>query len=165
MTNKQTPMNHADERLEYLKDAYAIYSNHINSMFNFYLVAGGLVANAYVQLLNPALGLPTFVKLIIAGLGFLLSCLFLLIHLRSREILDTIESALKAEERRIFGNRPGFLISLPQRKWSIKKHSILFPAVYVVFILAFGAMTLLPSPQAPREAEEVEQSLTTERAQ
>jgi predicted Kef-type K+ transport protein len=129
-------------RLEYLRDVYGIYSGHINSMFNFYLLVAALIAGAYVQTFDPDFALPRYVSLSVGTLGLLLSLIFLGVHFRSRTILDTVETALRVEEAVLFPTGRGFLISVPESPLGLK---FLFPAAYGVFIVAFICMAIFPT--------------------
>jgi hypothetical protein len=76
-----------NERLSYLLDVYKLYHGHINTMFNYFLLLAGLIANGYINSLpkNPASTvLPSSIGLFGAAMSFG----SFLIHHKSRLLLD-----------------------------------------------------------------------------
>ena len=71
-----------NQRLSYLLEVYKLYQGHINTMFNYFLLASGLLANAYLQVLQKEAVLSACV----AFVGASISVLSLLVHIRSRRI-------------------------------------------------------------------------------
>ena len=125
------------ERLKYLTEVYKLYHGHINTMFNYFLIVIGLIANAYVQaLLNEKIELAHLAAMI-AFIGALVSIIALKIHQRSRQFLDTIEAALTVEETQLFRAEPGFLISIPTPASPLARHKGQFLAMYWIAILSF----------------------------
>lgn len=136
-TNKNPEKN---ERLSYLLDVYKLYHGHINTMFNYFLIISGLFANAYIQSLYKQADFCKALPLFIALFGALMAAVSLLIHLRSRDMLDTIESGLKREEDKLFPNKDGFLNASPTRTSRFLRHKYQFPFTYLAFIAGFLAM-------------------------
>lgn len=127
-------------RLEYLRDCYSLCAGHINTMFNYYMIAAALAANAYIQALNPELQLPRSVPFWIAMAGLALSLIFFLVHMRSRMMIDTVETLLEVEEVSLFPYG-GPLKILPKPViW--RRHKFLVPAAYTVFLGGFVLMSL-----------------------
>lgn len=131
---------HNKERLAYLVDVYKVYQVHINSMFNYFIVLAGLIANAYIQSLSRQADISWVVSAAIAIFGAVMSLVALAIHLRSRQLLEAIESGLVAEEDKLFSGSVGFLnIQRVPRKWFLR-HKIQFPIAYLLFTTAFVSM-------------------------
>src|SRR5215469_10759837 len=102
-----------NQRLSYLLEVYKLYQGHINTMFNYFLLASGLLANAYLQVIQREVILSAFV----AFVGALISVLSLLVHIRSREVLDVIERGLRVQEETLFSaDNPGFLLTRAKHK-------------------------------------------------
>ena len=132
-----------NQRLSYLLDVYKLYQSHINTMFNYFLLTSGLLANAYIQVLQKQVVL----SVSIAVFGILMALMSLFIHIRSRELLDTIEAGLKVEERNLFStDTPGFLIARPKHPQWFRGHKHQF-SFYVrgcrIWILRHGDLRSL----------------------
>lgn len=136
-----------EQRLSYLRDLYGFCANHINTMFNFYMVAAALVGNAYIQTLNPEWGLLNKVPVTIAGMGLLLSIIFALVHLRSRMMIDGLEDAMKREETTLFPEGGPLTTLRHPAFW--RRHVFLFPAAYCLFGISFLAMALYAWGHSP----------------
>jgi len=95
-----------NQRLSYLLDVYKLYQGHINTMFNYFLLTSGLLANAYIQVLQKQ----AVLSVCVAAFGALMALMSLFIHIRSRELLERIENGLEVEARNLFSNDQGFLI-------------------------------------------------------
>jgi hypothetical protein len=154
------PPPEKNERLSYLLDMYKLYHGHINTMFNYFLILSGLIANAYIQSMLKTAHISRALSASIAAFGALMSIVSLLIHLRSRTMMDIIERGLKAEEEVVFLPRnyqslsrndqariyKGFLTedSYTWRLW-YQRHKYQFPITYWAFVLAFAAMAVYAS--------------------
>ena len=132
----------ADENqrsVSYLLDVYKLYQGHINTMFNFFLLISGLLANAYIQVLQKQ----AVLGLLVACFGVLMSILSCLIHIRSRELLDVIEAGLEVQERTLFSaDRPGFLTARPKHKSPFRRYKYQFPFMHMIVVYAFLAMSI-----------------------
>ncbi len=136
-----------DDRRDYLMDMYKLYHGHINSMLNYFLIVTGLIINAYVQCLaNKDLG--WYAGSLTASLGAFLALVFFLVHMRSRDLLETIENGLRSEELLLFEKGGGFLNAPVTRKYWFNRHKYQFPIAYGAFGLAFLGMALFASPLA-----------------
>ncbi len=140
-----------DLRVSYLKDCYGFYIQHINSMFNFFLVATGLFANAYVLLLSKDYGIADGAKSAMCWFAALVCLIFLLIHLGTRRDLDAVESALRHHEKTLFAGSQGFLTA-GKRKPILMRLKYLFPAAYLSFFLAFTLVALWQNPPSIPES-------------
>ena len=128
-----------NQRLSYLLDVYKLYQSHINTMFNYFLLTSGLLANAYIQVLQKQVVLSVSV----AVFGALMALMSLFIHIRSRELLDTIEAGLTVEERNLFStDTPGFLIARPKHPQWFRGHKHQFRFMYGVVVFGFFAMAI-----------------------
>ena len=125
-----------NERLSYLLDVYKLYHGHINTMFNYFLVISGLIVNGYIQA-SQKLDTGPSIATGIALFGALMSLISLLIHIRSRDMLDTIETGLEREENLLFPRQDGFLNAAPTRARWYYRHRYQFPAMYLSFIAGF----------------------------
>ena len=125
-----------NERLGYLLDVFKLYHGHINTMFNYFLIISGLIVNGYIQALQKV-DTGISVATGIALFGALMSGISLLIHVRSRDMLDTIETGLKREEDALFPSHDGFLNASPTRTQWYFRHKYQFPAMYWSFVIAF----------------------------
>ena len=127
------------QSLIYLLDVYKMYQGHINTMFNFFLLISGLLANAYIQVLQKQ----AVLGLLVAVFGVLMSILSCLIHSRSRELLDVIEAGLEIQERALFSaDRPGFLTARPKHKSPFRRYKYQFPLMHMIVIFGFLAMSV-----------------------
>jgi hypothetical protein len=125
--------------LSYLLDVYKLYQGHINTMFNFFLLTSGLLANAYIQVLQKK----AVLGLLVAGFGVLMSILSCLIHTRSRELLEVIEAGLRVQERSLFtADSPGFLTAREKHKSPFRRHKYQFPFMHILVICGFLAMSI-----------------------
>lgn len=136
-----------NEKLAYLLDVYKLYHGHINTMFNYFLVTTGFLTNAYIQALINADKIQPRITMTIASISGLLSLVALLVHLKCRRMLDTIETGLRREEEVIFSpGESGFLkasIGSPKlfNPWYMR-HKYQFPFMYTLVTLAFFAGAL-----------------------
>jgi hypothetical protein len=137
-----TPKPEKNERLSYLLEVYKLYHGHINVMFNYFLVLSGLIANAYIQSMLKTADISRALSASIAAFGALLAFISLLIHIRSRDMLDTIECGLRREENALFPERNGFLNAAPSRAHWLFRHKYQFPITYCAFVLAFVGMAI-----------------------
>jgi hypothetical protein len=126
-------------RLTYLMDQYKLYHGHINTMFNYFLLLSGLILNAFIQSIQKQADINPIVSICIALFGAFTSFIALLIHIRSRDMLDTIEDGLKREELVIFQTGSGVLNKYPTRGF-LFRHKYQFRITYWSFIIAFLAM-------------------------
>lgn len=125
--------------LNYLLDVYKLYQGHINTMFNFFLLTSGLLANAYIQVLQKQ----AVLGLLVAGFGVLMSIMSCLIHIRSRELLDVIEAGLEVQERTLFSaDSPGFLTARPKHRSPFRRYKYQFPCMHMIVISGFLAMSI-----------------------
>jgi hypothetical protein len=131
-----------NERITYLMDIYKLYHGHINTMFNYFLVIAGLIANAFIQALQRPGHMGWSLSAAVACFGVIISMLCLLIHLRSRDMIDVIEEGLGREERLLFPNGGGFLTIAPPRRGPLFRHKYQFPAMYLLVAVAFLLMAL-----------------------
>src|SRR5208283_5152788 len=128
-----------NQRLSYLLDVYKLYQGHINTMFNYFLLTSGLLANAYIQVLQKQASLGIYV----AFFGALLSVISLCVHIRSRELLDVIEAGLKAQEKHLFSvDQPGFLTARRKHSQWFRRHKWQFPVLYGVVVFGFVSMMI-----------------------
>jgi hypothetical protein len=128
-----------NQRLTYLLDLYKLYQTHINTMFNYFLLVSGLLANAYIQILQKQAILGGGV----AGFGVLMSVMALLVHIRSREILDGIEAGLRIKERDLFAaDSPGFITGRSKHWWWHRRHRYQFRFIYGSVAVAFLIMAV-----------------------
>jgi hypothetical protein len=124
--------------LSYLLDVYKLYQGHINTMFNFFLLTSGLLANAYIQVLQKQ----AVLGLLVACFGVLMSVLSCLIHMRSRELLDVIEAGLEVQERTLFTpESPGFLTARQKHKSPFRRYKYQLPFMHLLVICGFLAMS------------------------
>ena len=138
MPGDRTTADENQRSLSYLLDVYKLYQGHINTMFNFFLLISGLLANAYIQVLQKEASL----GLCVAGFGVLMSIISCLIHIRSRELLDVIEAGLEVQERSLFSaDRPGFLTARPKHKSPFRRYKYQFPLMHMIVIFGFLAMS------------------------
>src|SRR5437660_4587258 len=122
--------------LSYLLDVYKLYQGHINTMFNFFLLTSGLLANAYIQVLQKQ----AVLGLVVACFGVLMSILSCFIHMRSRELLEVIEAGLRVQERSLFtAESPGFLTARQKHKSPFRRHKYQFPLMHVIVVYGFVA--------------------------
>lgn len=140
------PIEEDAERVAYLQSMYSLYHGHINGMFNFFLVVAGLVGNAFILSYSSDYNIGIKAPFFIALLGLLLSIVFLLIHIRSRQLLDTIEAGLRTQESRIFGAGNGFLNYPRGSSFFLLRHKYQFPIAYSLFAIAFVAAALFAWP-------------------
>lgn len=140
------PSEEDTERVAYLQSMYSLYHGHINGTFNFFLVAAGLVGNAFILSYSSDYRIPIKAPFFIASLGILLSIVFLLMHIRSRQLLDTIESGLRTQENRIFGSGAGFLNYPSGSSCFMLRHKYQFPIAYSMFAIAFIGAGLFAWP-------------------
>jgi hypothetical protein len=126
-------------RLEYLMDQYKLYHGHINLMFNYFLLLAGLILNGFIQSLQKQADISPVISLCIALFGALMSIISLFIHIRSRDMVYTIEDGLKIEELNIFPPGSGVLNKYPHRSF-LFRHRYQFPITYISFVAAFLAM-------------------------
>ncbi|WP_161914604.1 hypothetical protein [Methylosinus sp. C49] len=132
-------MTEDNKRLSYLIDIYKLYQVHVNTMFNYFMVLCGLIINAYIQSMqNPQLR--SVVAPFISGFGAFIAVVSLLIYLRSRQMLDTIEARMSKEEIVLFGEGEGFLNARSMKPRWFLRHWHQFIAIYTSFILAFLSM-------------------------
>jgi hypothetical protein len=131
-----------NEQLSYLLDVYKLYHGHINTMFNYFMIIAGLTGNAYINSLPKKPGGDTNLAIWIALFGALISLVSLLVHIRSRDMLDTIESGLRREEDKLFPDKDGFLNAAPTRTWFLFRHKYQFPITYWAFVIGFVGMAL-----------------------
>ena len=116
-----------NERLSYLLDVYKLYHGHINTMFNYFLIISGLIGNACIQAMQKKTCETESLPIWIALFGALMSVVSLLIHLRSRDMLDTIEAGLKREEDKLFPNSDGFLNARAAARILVSKAQVSVP--------------------------------------
>ncbi|WP_237152311.1 hypothetical protein [Oryzibacter oryziterrae] len=83
------------ERLKYLNEAYKTYITHINSMFNYSILVLSILCNGLINSLSDDRLNSTIAPAVIATVSFMVSVIFWLIHLKGRQLLDTIEALLK----------------------------------------------------------------------
>jgi hypothetical protein len=142
---RQLPNPEKNERLSYLLEVYKLYHGHINTMFNYFLILVGLIANGYIQSLQKSgsfgRGLPTAV----ATFGVIASVICFLIHIRSRDLIDITERGLAREEHLLFSDQGGFLIVTPRHRSPPFRHKYQFPAMYLIVAFAFLLMALYPA--------------------
>ena len=134
------PRSTVDEdkaRLGYLMDMYKLYHGHINTMFNYFLILAGLIGNAFIVSIQKNEIIANAVPTAIAVIGFLISAITWLIHLRSRALLDTLEARLRAEENVMFHNNAGFLTVPFGTGPFYRRHKYQFQALYAIFCFAF----------------------------
>jgi hypothetical protein len=125
-------------RLSYLLDVYKLYQGHINTMFNYFLLTSGLLANAYIQVLQKQ----AVLSVCVAAFGALMALMSLFIHIRSRELLEKIEDGLELEERNLFSNDQGFLIGRAKHTHWFRRHKYQFRFMYGVVVFGFLAMAI-----------------------
>jgi hypothetical protein len=130
-----------NRRLSYLLDVYKLYQVHVNTMFNYFMILSGLIANAYIQSMQSQ-ALKTTMAPYIAGFGGFIAVVSLLVYLRSRQMLDTIEFGMLKEERCIFDDGDGFLSANSMKPRWFMRHWHQFIAVYIAFIMAFSGMCI-----------------------
>lgn len=121
-------------------------------MFNFFLVATGLFANAFVLVLSKDFDLTDGAKSAMCWFAALVCLIFLLIHLGTRRDLDAVETALRHEEKTLFAGSQGFLITPVKKKRFFMRLKFLFPAAYISFFLAFTLVALWQNPPSFFEA-------------
>ena len=85
---------------------------------------------------------PVLVNGRMALFGAFMSIVSLLIHLRSRVMLDTIGAGLKREEHKLFPNGDGFLNFRQPRAFWFQRHKYQFPLTYLAFALVFIGMAV-----------------------
>jgi hypothetical protein len=126
----------AKERRSYLVEMYKLYQAHINTMFNYFLILSGLIANACIISLQQA-GTSKMIPAAIGAFGFITSIVSFFVHLRSRELLDIIEDGLKREEGCLFAPETGFLNVSRHKRWKISRHRFQFRVIYILFAIGF----------------------------
>ncbi len=130
----------AKQRLSYLLELYKLFDGHANAAFNYFLILSGLFANAYTTSLSRPLEINRIIPVGIAILGAGASLVAYLAHVRSRDMLDTIERGLRSIEQKIFEENSGFLNAcVAQRPWYYR-YKYLFRVAYGTFVVAFLAM-------------------------
>lgn len=133
-----------NEKLAYLLDVYKLYHGHINTMFNFFLVMTGFLTNAYIQALINSGKIQPRVTVTIASISGILSLVSLLVHLKCRRMLDTIEAGLLREEEVIFSPSESGFLKAPTgspklfNPWYMR-HKYQFPFMYLLVTFAFFA--------------------------
>jgi tellurite resistance protein TehA-like permease len=137
---RETEEEARKQRLNYLLEIYKLYLGHINTMFNYFLIIAGLIATAYVQSMNAATQIDKAVPSSISLFGAFISYIALRIHIRSRDMLDQIESGLRREEEAIFQPGGGFLMAELPRRGPLGRHKYQFRATYWAFVFAFLVM-------------------------
>ncbi|MGA8193016.1 MAG: hypothetical protein WB902_06580 [Acetobacteraceae bacterium] len=128
------------DRVTYLLETYKLYHGHINTMFNYFLVLAALIANAYIQSMQKQAAISSNVSTSIAVFEALISWVALLIHKRSRALLDTIETGLGREEDILFPNGTGFLNVDVGYRPPLARHRYQFPFTYWAFVIGFMIM-------------------------
>lgn len=109
-------------------------------MFNYFLVLAALIANAYIQSMQKQAAISSNVSTSIAVFEALISWVALLIHKRSRALLDTIETGLRREEDILFPNGTGFLNVDVGYRPPLARHRYQFPFTYWAFVIGFMIM-------------------------
>jgi hypothetical protein len=135
--------NKDNDKRTYLLEIYKAHVTHINTMFNFFLVAAGLIGNAYIQSFLKTIQISPYVSVCIAMLGTIFSLMFFLIDQRSREMLNIVGNSLSIQEDKLFTEGDGFYKILnKQRKPWFLRHRYQFPLTYLAFMLVFGLATV-----------------------
>jgi DMSO reductase anchor subunit len=127
----------AKERRTYLLEVYKLYHGHINTMFNFFLIVSGLIGNACILSLQRQAAINRLIPAAIGILGALTSLVLLLVHIRSREMIDVIERSLEKEEKLLFEVNGGFFLADQHPKRWFLRHRYQFRIIYVGFIGMF----------------------------
>ena len=128
-----------NQRLSYLLDVYKLYQGHINTMFNYFLLASGLFANALIQIWRKE----PVLSACVAAFAGLMSLLSLFVHIRSRELLDVIETGLRAQEDNLFSkDNPGFLTARRKHRRWFRRHKWQFRVLYALVVLGFFTMAI-----------------------
>lgn len=130
------------ERLAYLRDLIGTYTEHVNNMMNYFLVAAGLVLNACVQSFASGLAIDPLARSGLAGVGVLLSLIFLGIHLRSYDLLRDLEAQAALAEPEIFPPGTGVFQEALRRKGMLRM-KWLFPTAYTIFAVTFLIIALV----------------------
>ena len=124
------------ERLTYLIEMYKLYHGHINTMFNFFIILSGLIANACIISLQRQAAINKLVPASIGIFGFVISLVLLLVHRRSRELIDLLEKGLEQEENSLFGIDRGF-VNVHHRRFWFSRHRYQFRIIYCAFMVGF----------------------------
>jgi hypothetical protein len=114
------------QRVAYLVEVYKLYHGHINTQFNYFLIIAGLLFTAYVQSMSATAAISKAVPVSVAFFGAFMSFIGLRIHIRSRDMLDTIECGLSREEEVMFEKGGGFLTAPTPRRWLLGRHKTQF---------------------------------------
>ncbi len=131
-------------QFEYLVDMYKIFHGNINTMFNYFVLLSGLIINAFVQSMQKQAVINRKVSASIAAFGAIMSVISLLIHIRSSDMLYTLENGLLQEEKNLFPTGGGVFLSHRKRSWFLR-YKYLFPITYGCFIIAFAMMSVYAS--------------------
>lgn len=137
-------------RADYLLRNYGFYTSHMNQVFSFYLVAMGLIANAFVQALLKTSEMEPWGARSIAFGGALISMCFCMLHARSNVIAGLLDDELRRVEFVL-----GEIHFQRNRKGSRgAKNKHLFLALYFAFSVGFfaaGLELVTPSLAKPTE--------------
>jgi hypothetical protein len=127
----------AKERRTYLIEMYKLYHGHINTMFNFFLIVSGLIGNACILSLQQQAAINKLIPTVIGLLGAVTSLVLLLVHIRSRQLIDVIEKGLETEEESLFEPNGGFFLADKHPKRWLLRHRYQFRIIYIGFIAMF----------------------------
>lgn len=137
-----TPSVH--QKMTYLTEMYKIYLNHLNAIFNFFIVFSGLVVSGIALIVREDLNKTTYVDETFLVLGIIFTLIIVGIDDRDRSFIGHLETQMSVLENKYFGEgKDAYLNGAPKARWGFVKNGVMFRIAFFTQIAFLASLLCL----------------------